>query len=263
MGGAACPTPGHWKERDQDSTLRQDFWLALTASQLGEPIGWSSLQDGRIFNDVLPIRGHEDQQTGHGSDADLELHIEDCFSDQRCDALALLCLRNNDKIPNTIVTATDLDFSDLDLDVLFSPRFLIRPDSEHLRRADDASEARGLARPLLFGSREAPYLRVDVPYTDALPGDVGAEEAFGALAAQLGERAVTVCLGEGDLLLIDNYRALHGRRTFQARYDGTDRWMRKLTVVRDLRRSRGLRGGPGDRVINPFREPSGPVTAFL
>ncbi|MEV0037467.1 TauD/TfdA family dioxygenase [Streptomyces sp. NPDC050804] len=261
VGGAGCPTPGHWRERDRDATLRQDFWLVLTASQLGEAIGWSSLQDGRIFNDVLPIRGHEDQQTGHGSDADLELHIEDCFSDERCDALALLCLRNHDKVPNTIVTGTDLDFSALDLDVLFSPRFLIRPDSEHLRRADGVREAAGPPRPLLFGSRESPYLRVDVPYTEALPGDARAREALDALAAQLARRATTVCLAEGDLLLMDNYRALHGRGTFQARYDGTDRWMRKVTVVRDLRRSRGFRDSSGDRVINPFREPSGRPTA--
>ncbi|WP_326809702.1 TauD/TfdA family dioxygenase [Streptomyces scopuliridis] len=261
VGGADCPTPGHWKERNRDATIRQDFWLALTVSQLGDPIGWSSLQDGQIYNDILPIQGQEDQQTGHGSDADLELHIEDCFSDERCDALALLCLRNHDKVPNTIVTGTDLDFSELDLDVLFSPRFLIKPDSEHVRRADNASETGGLTRPLLFGSRESPYLRVDVPYTEALPGDTRAAEALDALSAQLAQRAATVCLAEGDLLLIDNHRALHGRRTFRARYDGTDRWMRKLTVVRDLRRSRAMRGGPEDRVINPFREPSPRATA--
>lgn len=261
VGGADCPTPGHWKERGRDDTLRQDFWLALTASQLGDPVAWSSLQDGRIFNDVLPIRGQEAQQTGHGSEADLELHIEDCFSDERCDALALLCLRNNDQVPNTIVTGSDLDFSALDVDVLFSPRFLIKPDSEHLRKADDTSEAHGLTRPLLFGSPESPHLRVDVPYTEALPGDTRAAEALEALSAQLAQRAATVCLTEGDLLLIDNHRALHGRRTFRARYDGTDRWMRKLTVVRDLRRSRALRGGPEDRVINPFRAPARRATA--
>lgn len=256
VGTPDCPTPRHWKERGRDATLRQDLWLALTASQLGDPIGWSSLQDGQIFNDVLPIQGQEDQQTGHGSEADLALHIEDCFSEERCDALALLCLRNHDRVPNTIVTGTDLDFSALDVDVLFSPRFLIKPDSEHLRLADGALEAGGLTCALLFGSPESPYLRVDVPYTEALPGDTRAAEALEALSAQLARHAATVCLTEGDLLLIDNHRALHGRGTFRARYDGTDRWMRKLTVVRDLRRSRPFRAGPEDRVINPFREPA-------
>nr|WSZ96668.1 TauD/TfdA family dioxygenase [Streptomyces sp. NBC_00857] len=81
-----------------------------------------------------------------------------------------------------------------------------------------------------------------------------------ALCAQLAERATVLCLAEGDLLLVDNFRALHGRGMFQARYDGTDRWMRKLTVVRDLRRSRRFRSGAEGRVISLFDE-STPQTA--
>ncbi|MFJ1749802.1 TauD/TfdA family dioxygenase [Streptomyces sp. NPDC088116] len=254
VGEAELPTPRHWKERDPRATVRQDIWLALTTSRLGDPIAWSSLQDGRLFNDVLPIAGQEHRQTGHSSEADLELHVEDCFSDDRCDALALLCLRNHDKVTNTIVTATDLDFSRLDLDVLFSPRFLIKPDSEHLRRTGGESEVASEASPLLFGSRQSPYLRIDVPYTEALPGDAQAKAELDAFCAQLAERATVLCLAEGDLLLVDNFRALHGRGTFQARYDGTDRWMRKLTVVRDLRRSRRFRSGAEGRVISLFDE---------
>jgi Fe(II)/alpha-ketoglutarate-dependent arginine beta-hydroxylase len=252
VGEPDSPTPGHWKERDPRSTARQDFWLAMVSSHLGEPVGWASLQDGRIFNDILPISGEEDEQTGHGSSTDLELHVEDCFSDERCDALALLCLRNVDRVPNLITTAVGLDFSSLDLDALFSDRFLISPDSEHLRRSACPSQDTDRKQPLLFGSPESPYLRVDLPYTRAFPGDTRAEEALTAFAALLRQNAMEVRLAEGDLLVVDNYRALHGRGRFRARYDGTDRWMRKLTVVRDLRRSRGFRRGPEDRVIDPF-----------
>ncbi|MFI5754626.1 TauD/TfdA family dioxygenase [Streptomyces sp. NPDC051569] len=251
VGGADCPTPGHWKEREPAATVRQDFWLALVTAQLGDPIGWASLQDGHLFNDILPIAGEEREQTGHSSETDLELHIEDCFSDERCDALALLCLRNHDRVPNSLVTTAALDLGRLDLDALFSPRFLIMPDSEHLRRSGGTTEA-GRPRPLMFGSRHAPYLRVDLPYTRALPGDERAAKALADLADQLDRGATTLSLAEGDLLLVDNYRALHGRGTFRPRYDGTDRWMRKLTVVRDLRRSRALREGADGRVIDPF-----------
>jgi L-asparagine oxygenase len=252
VGGADCPTPAHWKERDPAATVRQDFWLALVATQLGEPVGWSSLQDGRLFNDMLPIAGEEYGQTGHSSEARLELHTEDSFSDERCDALALLCLRNDNRVPSTLVTAAALDLDTLDLDTLFSPRFLIAPDSEHLRWASGTPEESARLRPVLFGSRQAPYLRVDLPYTRAVPGDERAARALGDLAARLGSEAGAVTLSAGDVLLVDNYRALHGRGTFRPRYDGTDRWMRRLTVVRDLRRSRGLRRSADDRVINPF-----------
>ncbi|MEV0156324.1 TauD/TfdA family dioxygenase [Micromonospora sp. NPDC050686] len=253
VGEPACPTPRHWKERDPGSTSRQDFWLAVVSSYLGEPVGWASLQDGRIFNDILPVPGEENEQTGHGSQADLELHIEDCFSDERCDALALLCLRNVDRVPNLITSAVGLDFGDVDLDTLFSDRFLIAPDSEHLRRvADGTIQDPDRKRPLLFGSRESPYLRIDLPYTRASPGDTRAADSLTALATLLRQNAVEIRLAEGDVLVVDNYRALHGRGGFRPRYDGTDRWMRKLTVVRDLRRSRGFRSGTEDRVIDPF-----------
>ena len=50
-------------------------------------------------------------------------------------ALALLCLRNHDRVPTTLATGADLDLARLDLDTLFSPRFLIAPDSGEVRDA--------------------------------------------------------------------------------------------------------------------------------
>ena len=44
----------------------------------------------------------------------------------------------------------------------------------------------------------------------------------------------TVVLGDGDLLVIDNDRAVHGRTPFVPRYDGTDRWLKRALVVREL-----------------------------
>ncbi len=252
VGGARVPTPGHWSHRDPAATVGHDVWLALAAAPLGDPIAWSSLQEGRLLNDMLPVPGQEGAQTGQGSEADLELHIEDCFSDERCDALALLCLRNHDAVPSTLVTSAALDLERLDLDALFAPRFLIMPDDEHLRGTGATPLEAARRRPLMFGARHSPYLRVDLPCTRAVPGDARAARALSALAAQLSAGRTEVPMAAGDLLLVDNYRALHGRSTFRPRYDGTDRWMRRLTVVRDLRRSRSLRHGPDDRVIDTF-----------
>jgi len=43
-----------------------------------------------------------------------------------------------------------------------------------------------------------------------------------------------VVLDDGDLLVIDNDRAVHGRTAFTPRYDGTDRWLRRALVVTSL-----------------------------
>lgn len=43
-----------------------------------------------------------------------------------------------------------------------------------------------------------------------------------------------VRLEPGDLLVVDNRRAIHGRSAFPARYDGFDRWLQRMYVARDL-----------------------------
>ena len=50
---------------------------------------------------------------------------------------------------------------------------------------------------------------------------------------------------------MDNYRAIHGRYAFQPRYDGTDRWLKKMMLTRDVRKSRVLRRDPEVSVLVP------------
>ena len=70
-----------------------------------------------------------------------------------------------------------------------------------------------------------------------------------ALSETLAKVEQDVLLAPGDVLFIDNYRAVHGRRPFTARYDGTDRWLKRISVSRDLRRSRDARATAAARVI--------------
>ena len=47
----------------------------------------------------------------------------------------------------------------------------------------------------------------------------------------------------GDLLIIDNTVAVHGRSPFTPRFDGTDRWLQRTFVVSDLAPSAADRRG--------------------
>jgi alpha-ketoglutarate-dependent taurine dioxygenase len=38
----------------------------------------------------------------------------------------------------------------------------------------------------------------------------------------------------GNLLVLDNRRCVHARSVFRAAFDGRDRWLQRLAVVRDL-----------------------------
>jgi hypothetical protein len=220
-------------------TLRHDLVLLLLAAQLGDPVAWSVWQEGRLVNDALPVLGEEAAQTGLGSRAELDLHVEEALYDDRCDGLALACLRNPDRVPTIVASTECVDWSALDLPVLFEPRYLI------------GDERSGRIRPALFGVAHSPYLRVDMPYMKAPAGDARAAAAFEGLCEQLRAGAVEIVLNAGDVLVLDNYRTVHGRRPFRARFDGTDRWLRRCTTIRDLRATRALRPSVESRVITP------------
>ncbi|TJZ44120.1 hypothetical protein FCH28_31470 [Streptomyces piniterrae] len=258
---AIGPTPLSWEcQPDPASTLHAELYQMLVAGMLGEVFGWSTLQEGRLIHNVVPMPSEQNEQSGHGT-VRLEWHTEDGFHPYRCDYLLLTGLRNHDAVPTGIAGIDSLTLGDEVIRVLREPRFLIRPDTEHLRRAAGLVRGSGRRHPIqvmqdepepcavLFGGTERPYLRVDPAFMTAVPGDTEATEALSALVEQLEAHLVDVALGPGDLLVVDNYRAVHGRSAFRARFDGTDRWLKKTVVTRDLRKSRAQRAEPAARVL--------------
>jgi Fe(II)/alpha-ketoglutarate-dependent arginine beta-hydroxylase len=244
------PTPAHWQQAvDSRSTQELELYLAMCGMALGEPFTWVTLQAGMMIQNILPIAGDEQRQSGHGSEAFLELHTEDGFHPGRCDYLLLLAIRNPDQVPTYVASVREVALPSRDRAVLAQPRFLILPDDEHVRQLrehdpDHPALARILAMqqrpepvPVLFGDPARPYLRVDRPFMRCVGDDPMAERALEALMAELTRVSRPVALAPGTLLVVDNYLAGHGRKAFRCRYDGTDRWLKRMIVSRDLRRT--------------------------
>ncbi|MEV7913245.1 MULTISPECIES: guanitoxin biosynthesis L-enduracididine beta-hydroxylase GntD [Streptomyces] len=259
---AVGPTPGNWAEAAAAGrTRREELFLALMGQCLGEVFSWPTLQSGRMIQNVLPIAGEEDEQSGHGSDVLLEWHTEDAFHPYRCDYLALFGIRNHDRVPTTLASVKDVDLPAEARQVLAEPRFYILPDDEHLRqlavqRPDDPGLLRVRAMrdhpepvAVLFGAEDAPYLRIDPFFMRCLDGDAEAEVALKELVTELERVQQDVVVEAGCLLVVDNYHAVHGRRAFTARYDGADRWLQKAVVARDLRKSRAARESAAGRLL--------------
>lgn len=255
------PTPQDWRDVPRDTEAEVHAMSMLLASaHLGDVFGWSTLQDGRLVHDVLPMPGHEDSQSGHGT-VELAWHTEDGFHPFRCDYLMLLGLRNHDAVPTVVASVDDVELTAEQRALLSEPRFLIRPDTLQLKNAQKLSVDSGMAHPIhvmeddpepcavLFGHPEQPYLRIDPEFMSALPGDVEAAKALDVLCRELHRNLVEVPLRAGDLLVVDNFKAVHGRNPFKARFDGTDRWLKKVVVTRDLRKSRAHRRTARERVL--------------
>ncbi len=260
------PTPMHWHGGDGRSpALREEVYCALLACALGEPIAWRTQQGGRVVHDVLPIRGHEGEQLGSGSEQVLWWHTEDAFHPYRGDYLQMMCLRNPDRVPTTVGSLAAARLAPEHLELLFEPHFTIRPDESHLpkNRPPDAAAAAPAgsyaqiealqSRPpklaVLFGDPASPYLRLDPYFMDPVEDSPAAQAALDALVAAIEASLWDLHLEAGEVCFIDNYRVVHGRRAFRARYDGRDRWLKRLNIARDLRKSRTAREASSSRVI--------------
>jgi enduracididine beta-hydroxylase len=267
---AIGPTPDGWgRQPDRRSTAAETSWLALCGSVIGDLFGWATQQDGAIVHDIAPARADEHSQVGSSSADLLWWHTEEAFHPLKCDYLGLLCLRNHEAVATTV---SSLDGMELPADVrsvLFEPRFVIRPDDSHLsHRAGGQSPTGKGARlmraaerrieqmnndpervALLSGDFDSPDLSIDPFYMDIPAGDAAASAAFDAVCQALERKLTEVVLRPGDILFVDNYRAVHGRKPFHARYDGTDRWLKRINLARDLRKSRAFRVSSDSRVI--------------
>jgi hypothetical protein len=236
-------TPPHWREKPEGSyTMEVEIFLNLCGALLGDAIGWSHQRDGLICQDLVPIEDHASKMIGSGSELELVWHTEDASYSYRGDYIGLMCLRNPDAVPTTFAL---IDEVRLDLDqvgVLFEPRFVFRPDPSH------PTDGEGEEAPVLFGDPRFPYVRFD-PYCMDRPDTEEARSAMDYLTRAIDDKLTGVALLPGECLFIDNYKAVHGRSSFNARFDGTDRWLKRINVARDLRKSRAVREAPASRVI--------------
>jgi len=255
-------------------TLKEQMLLVLFGSLLGDPIGWSTQQAGHIVHDIVPVRGQETDQTGSSSKEALFFHTEDAFHPYRGDYLGMMCLRNKNQADTTLVSNQIVaQLPKWAIDVLFEPRFVIRPDASQFEKhrfakVDELSEEdfeKFLAYSdakiqkmnttpepiaIFFGDPKSPYIRVDCHvYMDAL--DEEAAAAMQTFNRAIDDAKIGLDLKPGEICFIDNYRAMHGRTPFKypARYDGTDRWLKRVNITRDIRKSRDMRMTSTSRII--------------
>jgi L-asparagine oxygenase len=231
--------------------------MSVLVATLGEQYGFQPEREGKIVQDVLPVAGEERIQSSISSDVRLKDHVEMAFSEYRADFVVLACLRpDHDRIASTTLASGHRALALLDADtveVLRQQRFKTAVDESFLRSSNYSETIWIGPIAVLAGEKERPRLRVDFAETRSIDDDETAATALLALREAAVSIAIEVLLKTGDVLVVDNRHALHGRTPFRARGDGLDRWLLRTYLTRDLARSESVRPGNGRVIDTDYR----------
>ncbi|HEX8087935.1 MAG TPA: TauD/TfdA family dioxygenase [Blastocatellia bacterium] len=206
-------------------TSLTEFALIAISALLGAPCGYATQRGGAVIQNFWPRREHTALQLGT-SDAELIWHTEDSFTEYNPDFLGLLCLRGD---PAAFTRVSCIKLSELDdetLGALLQPWYVIQRDSSY----GSAASQEGRTAPIISEVNGELYVRYEPIYISFLCEE--ARLAHARLTKYIESNCVAINLKPGELLLIDNRRAVHGRTAITPRYDETDRWVQRVAIWR-------------------------------
>lgn len=205
--------------------------LLGAAAALGTAVGYVQEHGGHTVQNIYPLADSVGEQISTSSDVTLAFHTETAFHPHKSRFLLLLCRRGD---PGAATTLCSWDAIAPRLDprtraALAQPRFRIGVDRSFGSSDGWTTGPMPLVRTDAGGRVEFTY---DGELTEGL--DAGARAALAEVADVIAAAHTAVVLETGDLLMVDNRRAVHGRSTFRARFDGTDRWLQRTFVLDSL-----------------------------
>jgi L-asparagine oxygenase len=236
--------PGNFYHIGETTTLAKIQSLLL--SFLGEMIAYEAEGNGRLFQDVVPIKSMENEQTSLGSNKELEIHTEQAFSTLRPDILSLACLRSNPEARTYILPVNSIltSLQQEEIEMLREPLWKTGVDLSF--RLNNKEFLEGDVRgPMAILRREEgkddPFLVFD---QDLMTGITeGSQQRIQQIVDIYYAHRLSHVLQPGNIIFIDNNRAVHGRSPFTPNYDGYDRFLIRCFATFDYGKSEYARKG--------------------
>lgn len=227
-----------------DDSLTPDSIKVLKeyGSMLGYPVSYLQEQEGRLIQNLLPVKKTENQQISTSSKVELEMHTESSFHPYRPSYVLLLCLRGDDAVATTYADDFDIvsKLSREAISILQKKWFTTQIDQSFRSEGQpDLHVATPILEKIGLDNENNWKITYDSWFMKAVGEGCDDSRLQAASALQDMRDAVNsstreVVLKTGDLLVINNDRTVHGRKPFKPRYDGTDRWVQRMLVVRDM-----------------------------
>lgn len=205
--------------------------LLQYASRFGHPISYAQEQQGSLIQNIVPVHKTETQQISTSSKVELGLHTETAFHPYKPDYVMLLCLRGDHKAVTTYANLSDI-LKQLDLNtrrILKQKWFTTGIDISFRTNKEPDQEIPISIVGELDGMLTLTYDELLIKGINDL-----AKEALQKVHQAIKNCTQEIVLNTGDLLVIDNRKTIHGRRPFQPRYNGTDRWVQRVLIRKKL-----------------------------
>lgn len=218
-------TPDNNNARIGETTMLARI-QSILISVISEIISYEAEGYGRLFQDIVPVKKMENEQTSVSSNTELEIHTEQAFSNLRPDILSLSCIRGDPLAQTYILPVTYIleNMDDNEREMLRLPLWKTGVDLSFKLNGNDFIEGdiRG-PFPIISGETNDPRLIFD---QDLMFGIT--EEANNLI-----KKIIDIYykyrnqhnLQTGEIILIDNMRAVHGRSQFYPKYDGNDHFL--------------------------------------
>jgi L-asparagine oxygenase len=223
---------------------------SILLSAISELISYEAECRGCLFQDVVPIQSMEKQQTSLSSDIELEIHTEQAFSQLRPDILSLACLRGDPNAYTYVLPVHSIldNISIYERSILTTSLWKTGVDlsfKSHGYGFIDG-DIRG-PLPILYGKESDPFLIFD---QDLMTGTTPrAKTIINDICNIYYNNRISYSLQSGDIILIDNRRAVHGRSSYVPKYDGNDRFLIRCFSTLDYEKSEYARSG-GSRMVS-------------
>jgi hypothetical protein len=235
------PTPSDPSSVAIKDSWQSEFWLATFAQALGAPFAYAQEKQGALFQNVVPTPHNADKLSSESSTILLDYHTETAFHPFKPDFVLLHCLRpDHDRTARTISASARMILPLLtpkERALLAQPLF--QTGIDYSFGSANGLQGNGPVLAVLTGNPADPELTYDL---DLMVGTTKeAKHALQALRLAAAEVGCWVQLDQGDLLIVDNRRAVHARSEFIPRYDGRDRWLQRTCVTVDFARSSAYR----------------------
>ena len=199
--------------------------LLSCATEWGQPFGFLYEQRGTVVQNLFPIAANATEQISSSSAVDLELHTETAFHSERADWIMLYCVRSDPRA-GTVISELGRFLGFLDQstkDLLKRPLFETSLDISFQNQfgSDKTID-------IAILSEDEKSIRFDKALMVGKTPE--AQRALLLLTEAINLAKRTITLRTGEALIMNNNQTIHGRTSFKPRFDGRDRWLKRIMI---------------------------------